>query len=82
MTKTTNRLIEEGRKLKTFRKLMKLKQIDVAAMFETEQGNYSRMEAGRLNSGYRLKSLGAIFIAWRSREIERLKKHIEFLESL
>lgn len=82
MSKTTKQLIEEGKKLKTFRRLMGLKQIEVATMFETEQGNYSRMEAGRLNSGYRLKALGAIFIAWRSGEIERLQKHIEYLQSL
>ena len=80
--KSVTELKSEGEKLTTYRKLMGMKQKFVANLLDTEQGNYSRMERGLLNSGVRLEVLKAIFIGWRKAEIKRLTDKIKYLESL
>jgi len=80
--KSTEQLLREGKQLKTYRRLVGLKQFEAAKMFDTEQGNYCRMEQGRLNSDYRLERLRGMFVKWRAGEVERLKKQIQWLEAL
>lgn len=79
--KTTEQILIEGNELKTYRKLMGFKQIKAAKILNTEQGNYCRMEQGRLNSGDRLFVMRGLFYVWRRDEIKRLKQNIKYLES-
>lgn len=80
--KTTQEMIREGELIKTYRKLMKIKVIDMAKQFNTHQSNWSRMEYGRANAAWRFEAVRKMFLAWRMGEIERLKKRIEYLNSL
>lgn len=80
--KSTRQLLSEGKRLKEYRKLMGLKQYEVARELNTEQANYCRMEQGKLNSGWRFDVIRKWFLAWRVGEVERLKKHIDYLNSL
>lgn len=79
---STKLLLSEGKKLTTFRKLMGLKQKDIAKQFDTDQGNYSKMERGREFCGERLHKLQRIFYKWREGEVERLQKRINYLNAL
>jgi hypothetical protein len=48
-------------------------------MLNTEQGNYCRMEQGRLNADWRLEKMYEYFLKWRIKEIERLNDRISYL---
>ena len=76
------KMIEEGRKMKEYRKLMGIKQKDIAAMLDTWQSNYCKMENGLFNPGWRFKKVQEMFYEWRESEIKRLLAHIEYLKSL
>jgi len=80
--KSTEQLLSQGKQLKEYRKLMGLKQYKVAEELNTEQGNYCRMEQGRLNADWRLDVMRKRFLAWRISEIKRLKKQIYYLNTL
>lgn len=82
MKKNTEQLIEEGKKLKTYRKLMGMKQIDMSKKINTKQSNYCRMEQGRLDSNERLDKITKMFKDWRDAEIERLNEQIKYLKAL
>ena len=82
MSKSSQQLSIEGSKLRTYRKLLKLKQYEAAKLLNAEQGNYCRMEQGRLNAGARLDKLAELFKEWRKGEIRRLEQRITYLKSL
>lgn len=82
MKKNTEQLVEEGEKLKMYRKLMGLKQKEMAKEMNTKQSNYCRMEQGRLDSNERLDKITKMFKDWRDAEIERLNEQIEYLKAL
>ena len=80
--KDTKQLLAEGHKLRTYRKLIGLKQVEAAVLLSTEQGNYCRMEQGRLNAGKRLAMITKLFKTWREDEIKKLEQRIIYLKSL
>lgn len=80
--KSIRETITEGNELRTKRKLMRLKQVQLAKLLETEQGNYCRMEQGRLNCGNRIFVVRDLFNDWRDKEIVKLEKRIDYLKKL
>lgn len=82
MMKSNDELMSEGLKLKQYRELMGLKQSKVAEQLNTQQANYCRMEQGRLNASWRNEAMRKRFIDWRILEVQRLQKHIDYINSL
>lgn len=80
--KSTEQISGEGKLLREYRKLMGWKQIDAAKLFNTEQGNYSRMERGQLNADWRLDKMREYFVNWREIEIQNLQSRIDYLKFL
>ena len=80
--KSIEQIAGEGKLLREYRNLMGWKQIYAAKLFNTEQGNYSRMERGQLNSDWRLDKMREYFINWREIEIQNLQNRIDYLKIL
>ncbi len=78
----TEKILRQGKEMKLFRRLMGIKQCDMAAQLKTSQGNYSKMESGRENPGWRYAAVRNIFNDWRQYEINRLNNQIEYLNEL
>jgi len=75
-------IYKKGRLMKLYRGLMGIKQCDMSAELKTQQGNYSKMERGLENPGWRFDVVRRKFEAWRDQEIGILKKQIEYLKNL
>jgi predicted transcriptional regulator len=75
-------IYKKGKLMKLYRELMGAKQCDMSAELKTQQGNYSKMERGLENPGWRFDAVRKKFEAWREQEIEILNKQIEYLKNL
>lgn len=80
--KSNEDLIKEGKELRTLRKLMGIKQTEMAKQLKTKPSNYCNMELGRLNSGNRILHIRNVFDLWRKKELVKLNNHIKYLKSL
>lgn len=68
---------------KTMRQLMGMKAQVVAKKLGVLQSNFSKMERGlETLSDERFDIIRGLFIAWREKEVIRLREHIEHLNSL
>lgn len=81
MRKTTRQLIVEGENIKFFRQTLGLTQKETAHLLNCDQGNYSNMEQGRLNSGERYDILKNKFLEKKPYELQKLYKQIEEIQT-
>lgn len=83
---TPDSLMERKRRadiVKAMRLVMGARSKDIAKVINANQGNYSKMERGYESiSDYRYGLIREAFIQWRDKEVLRLQKHIEYLNSL
>lgn len=82
MKKTRDEIIAEGQQLRLYRNLMGIRQWQMAAKLGVNQGNYSKMENGRENNPDLVPKVKVMFDKWRSEEIEKLHKRIDYLRNL
>ena len=75
-------IYKKGKLMRLYRKLMGIKQCDMSAGLNTQQGNYSKMERGLENPGWRFDAVRNQFEIWRTLEIIKLEKQIEYLKNL
>jgi DNA-binding XRE family transcriptional regulator len=82
MKKPIEDCIKEGRLVREYRKLMGMKQLDMAKILGVKRPNYCNMEKGSQALGDRFLTIQSMFIEWKKKEIERLEAKIKFLKSL